>query len=87
MNIETRRITEWTEFQKEWSWNKVTKTFGLQGRCIAYVLYTYTPHVLHVTLRKRVTHNIIGIICNNIPYENINNIPDLKRMKTKRVDA
>jgi len=42
-----------------------------------HLLYTYTPHVLQVTLRKRVTHNSIEIIWTNIPYENIDNIPDL----------
>jgi len=37
----------------------------------------YTPHVLQVTPRKRITHNIMEIICSNIPYEIINDIPDL----------
>jgi len=41
------------------------------------LLYTYTPHVLYVTPRKKVTHNIIEIIYNNIPCEIIQNIPDL----------
>ena len=45
------------------------------------LLYTYTPHLLQVTLRKKVTHNITEIICSNIPYENINNIPDLNGQK------
>jgi len=40
---------------------------GLQGRCIVYLLYTYTPHVSQVTPRKRVTNNIIEIISSNFP--------------------
>jgi len=36
---------------------------------------------LQITPRKRVTHNIIEIICSNIPYEIIQNIPDPNRKK------
>jgi len=52
----------------------------LQRYCIVYLfelLYIYTPHVLYVTPRKRVTHHITETIFNNIPYEIIQNIPDL----------
>ena len=52
--------------QEEWSWNKVVfKDLLLQEHCIVYLfklLYMYTPHVLQVTPRKRVTHKILEII-------------------------
>ena len=61
--IQLYYLTIWTHEERRRTLD--LQKLGLQEHCIVYLFelsYMYTPHVLQVTPRKKVTHKILEVI-------------------------